>query len=237
VKSFANIQSFLGNMGRSGGGINALRGTSNVQGSTDMGLLANYLPGYLAVPRESDTNLDAYLARARPATITPKGLAADTSVNWWGNYKKYIVSLLKSWYGDSANKDNDFGFGFLPKTDPTVNNTHIGIFEAMGQRIQAFFFLRMRIECQDNACASYSAGCKNCTSEQMLVGKVDSVKNSYGNYRMVVYAGTQYSPHSLSWTGEPTAGSLDETFDALLNLENLTNVEKLMDMLVFCDKQ
>jgi formate dehydrogenase major subunit len=120
-------------MGIAGGGINALRGTSNVQGSTDQGLLANYLPGYLGVPRESDTNLDAYPARVRPATVTPKGLAADTSVNWWGNYKKYTVSLLKSWYGDTATKDNDFGFGFLPKTDPAVNNTHIGMFEAMGQ--------------------------------------------------------------------------------------------------------
>lgn len=133
VRAYSILQLLLGNMGIAGGGINALRGTSNVQGSTDMGLLANYLPGYLAVPRESDTNLDAYLARARPATVTPKGLAADTSINWWGNYKKYIVSLLKSWYGDAANKDNDFGFGLLPKTDPTVNYTHIGLFEAMGQ--------------------------------------------------------------------------------------------------------
>ena len=133
IRAYAILQLLLGNMGIAGGGINALRGTSNVQGSTDQGLLANYLPGYLGVPRESDTNMDAYLARVRSATVTPKGLAADTSVNWWGNYKKYVVSLLKSWYGDAATKDNDFGFGFLPKTDPAVNNTHIGMFEAMGQ--------------------------------------------------------------------------------------------------------
>jgi len=133
IRAYAILQLLLGNMGIAGGGINALRGTSNVQGSTDQGLLANYLPGYLGIPRESDTNLDAYLARVRPATVTPVGLAADTSVNWWGNYKKYIVSLLKSWYGDAATKDNDFGFGFLPKVDPAVNYTHMGLFEAMGQ--------------------------------------------------------------------------------------------------------
>jgi formate dehydrogenase-N alpha subunit len=131
IRAFSILQLLLGNMGIAGGGINALRGTSNVQGSTDQALLANYLPGYLAVPREGDTNLDAYLERARPAKVTPVGLAADTSVNWWGNYKKYIVSLLKSWYGDAATADNDFAFGYLPKVDPAVNYTHVGLIDAI----------------------------------------------------------------------------------------------------------
>ena len=133
IRAYGILQLLLGNMGVAGGGINALRGTSNVQGSTDMCLLAHILPGYLAIPKEGDVNLDAYLGRARPATITPQGLGGDKSANWWGNYKKYIVSLLKAWYGNAATRANDFGFNYLPKCDPGVNYSHIGMFEAMGQ--------------------------------------------------------------------------------------------------------
>ncbi len=133
IRAYGILQLLLGNMGIAGGGINALRGTSNVQGSTDMCLLAHILPGYLAIPKEGDSNLDAYLDRSCPATITPQGLAGDKSANWWGNYKKYIVSLLKAWYGNAATGANDFGFNYLPKCDPGVNYTHIGMFEAMGQ--------------------------------------------------------------------------------------------------------
>ena len=133
IRAYSILQTLLGNMGIAGGGINALRGTSNVQGSTDMGLLSHILPGYLSAPRVTDANLDAYLDRARPNAVTPKGLAADASLNWWGNYKKYTVSLLKAWFGDAARKDNDFAFAFLPKADPAANNTHVGLFEAMGQ--------------------------------------------------------------------------------------------------------
>ena len=135
VRSYAVLQLLLGNMGVAGGGINALRGTSNVQGSTDMCLLSHILPGYLAAPVESDTNLEAYLARARPSVITPQGLTGDKSSNWWGNYKKYIVSLLKAWYGDAVTADNDYCFSYLPKCDTSVNYTHIGIIEAMGRGI------------------------------------------------------------------------------------------------------
>jgi len=133
VRSYAVLQLLLGNMGIAGGGINALRGTSNVQGSTDMCLLSHILPGYLAVPKEGDTDLEAYLQRARPSSITPKGLAGDKSSNWWSNYKKYVVSLLKAWYGDAAKAENDFCFDYLPKCDPDVNYTHIGMIEAMGR--------------------------------------------------------------------------------------------------------
>ncbi|GAI50463.1 unnamed protein product, partial [marine sediment metagenome] len=125
VRVYAIIQLLLGNMGVAGGGINALRGTSNVQGSTDMCLLSHILPGYLAVPKEGDTDLRAYLRRVSPATIIPQGLAGDISANWWGNYKKYIVSLLKAWYGDVATEGNGFCFNYLPKCDPGVNYTHI----------------------------------------------------------------------------------------------------------------
>ncbi|HEY91284.1 MAG TPA: molybdopterin-dependent oxidoreductase, partial [Dehalococcoidia bacterium] len=133
VRSYAVLQLLLGNMGIAGGGINALRGTSNVQGSTDMCLLSHIIPGYLAVPKDGDTDLEAYLQRARPSAITPSGLAGDKSSNWWGNYKKYVVSLLKAWYGDNATAENDFCFEYLPKCDPDVNYTHIGMIEAMGR--------------------------------------------------------------------------------------------------------
>ena len=133
VRSYAILQLLLGNMGVAGGGINALRGTSNVQGSTDMCLLSHILPGYLAVPQEVDADLETYLKRVCPSTITPQGLTGDKSANWWSNYKKYMVSLLKAWYGGAATGDNDFCFNYLPKCDPSVNYTHIGMFEAMGQ--------------------------------------------------------------------------------------------------------
>ena len=136
IRGYAILQLLLANMGVSGGGINALRGTSNVQGSTDMCLLAHILPGYLNVPKEGDTDLDTYVKRTGKhpdATITPQGLAGDKSSNWWGNSKKYVVSLLKAWYGDTAQTANDFGFHYLPKCDPNKNYTHIGMFEAMGE--------------------------------------------------------------------------------------------------------
>ena len=138
IRGYAILQLLLGNMGVAGGGINALRGTSNVQGSTDMCLLSHILPGYLNVPMEGDTDLDTYILRTGKhsgATITPRGLAGDTSSNWWGNSRKYVVSLLKAWYGDAATADNDFGFHNLPKCDPNVNYTHIGMIEAMGRGI------------------------------------------------------------------------------------------------------
>jgi len=138
IRGYAILQLLLANMGVAGGGINALRGTSNVQGSTDMCLLEHILPGYLNVPVEGDADLDAYLRRSakHPAsTVTPVGLAGDTSANWWQNARKYIVSLLKAWYGDAATPDNEFGFHWLPKKKPGVNNTHIGLIEAIGNGI------------------------------------------------------------------------------------------------------
>jgi formate dehydrogenase major subunit len=138
IRSYAILQLLLANMGVAGGGINALRGTSNVQGSTDMCLLEHILPGYLDVPVEGDTDLNTYLLRSGKhpdKTITPIGLAGDKSLNWWGNARKYIVSLLKAWYGDAATADNEFAFHYLPKKNPAVNYTHIGLIEAMGRGV------------------------------------------------------------------------------------------------------
>ncbi len=125
IRAYAMVQLLLGNVGVAGGGINALRGESNVQGSTDHCLLFHILPGYLKVPVATDVTLQDHLDRATPVSNDPK------SANWWQNYPKYIVSLLKSWYGDNATADNDFGFGWLAKTNPGTNYSHIALFQAM----------------------------------------------------------------------------------------------------------
>jgi formate dehydrogenase major subunit len=125
IRAYGILQLLLANVGVTGGGINALRGESNVQGSTDHCLLSHILPGYLGIPVHTDVDLAAYLKRLTPTTSDPN------SANWWSNYSKYIVSLLKAWYGDAATADNDFGFHWLPKVEAGKNYTHIALFEAM----------------------------------------------------------------------------------------------------------
>jgi len=111
IRTMCMIQLLLGNMGICGGGVNALRGEPNVQGSTDFAILYHYLPGYLAAPRASQVTLDDYLKKNTPKSGDPR------SANWWQNYPKYAVSLLKSWYGEKATKENDFAYSWLPKLD------------------------------------------------------------------------------------------------------------------------
>ncbi len=111
IMSYAIVQLLLGNMGMSGGGLNAMRGEGNAQGSPDNGILYEHLPGYMPTPTASLVDLKAYIKKHTPRTRDPK------SVNWWVNRDKYIVSYLKSVYGDKATKDNDFGYAWLPKRD------------------------------------------------------------------------------------------------------------------------
>ncbi len=111
IRTMCIVQLLLGNVGICGGGINALRGEPNVQGSTDFALLYHYLPGYLKAPYDTLTDLEHYVAKGFSKTDEPK------SVNWWSNAKKYIVSLFKTWYGDSATAANEFGYHWVPKYD------------------------------------------------------------------------------------------------------------------------
>jgi formate dehydrogenase-N alpha subunit len=129
VRAYAILQLLLANIGVAGGGINALRGESNVQGSTDMALLAHILPGYLGVPINKDIALADYLGRLTPKTKDPR------SINYWSNYPKFMISLLKAWYGNAATKDNDFAFNYLPKVTGNVHGrySHMALFEAMNQ--------------------------------------------------------------------------------------------------------
>jgi len=136
IRGYAMLQLLLGNIGVTGGGINALRGESNVQGSTDHCLLWHILPGYLKPPVATEQTLGDHLEGrlAAFATTDPK------SASWWLNYPKYFVSLLKSWYGDNATESNSFGYGWLPKLNPGTNYSHIALFEAMGEgKIKGLF--------------------------------------------------------------------------------------------------
>ena len=111
IRSMAMVQLLLGNIGMAGGGVNALRGHSNIQGLTDVGLLSNSLPGYLTLPGEKEQTLEAYLAARALKPIRPN------QMSYWQNYPKFFVSLMKAWYGDAATKENDFGYAWLPKLD------------------------------------------------------------------------------------------------------------------------
>jgi formate dehydrogenase major subunit len=108
------LQLLMGNVGRAGGGVNALRGHSNIQGATDMAGVFDLLPGYLKMPNPGDTDLAAYLKRITPAAAKPDPW---DSFNYWSNTPKFAVSFLKAMYGPASGKDNDFAFGYLPKID------------------------------------------------------------------------------------------------------------------------
>ena len=120
VKSMAMVQLLLGNTGRPGGGVNALRGESNVQGSTDMGILAHLLPGYVGIPVSvKHATLADYLTKETPKT------------SYWSNKPKFLISMLKAWWGDYATAETDFAFDYLPKPESPANHYWIKMFEDM----------------------------------------------------------------------------------------------------------
>jgi formate dehydrogenase major subunit len=104
IRAASVLQLLLGNIGRPGGGIMALRGHASIQGSTDIPTLYNLLPGYIPMPHaHADEDLDKFVA------------GSSTDKGYWGNMRSYLVSLLKSWWGDAATAQNDFCFGYLPR--------------------------------------------------------------------------------------------------------------------------
>src|SRR5256885_3405272 len=114
IRTAAILQLMLGNVGRAGGGVNALRGHSNIQGATDMGGVFDIFPGYLKIPQPTDTDLATFLKRTTP---TPSKPNEWDSYNYWSNTPKFMVSFLKTLYGDKAVKDNDYAFNYLSKID------------------------------------------------------------------------------------------------------------------------
>lgn len=125
IRSMAIIQQLLGNMGMAGGGINALRGHSNVQGITDMCLYSDALPGYLGAPLDSDLDRKSYLEKRTPKAMRPN------QMNFPQNYPKWWTSLMKSWYGKEATPENDFCYDWLPKKD--VSYDVLAMFDRMYQ--------------------------------------------------------------------------------------------------------
>lgn len=130
------VQLLLGNIGVAGGGINALRGEPNVQGSTDHALLYHILPGYIALPLSPWQTLKDFNKANTPVTKLPE------SANWWGNRPKYMASLLKGWYGEAATPENDFCYGLVPKGEPGVDYSYMYVMDKMyhGQMKGGFVF-------------------------------------------------------------------------------------------------
>jgi formate dehydrogenase major subunit len=103
IRTACIIQLLLGNVGRPGGGVMALRGHASIQGSTDIPTLYDLLPGYLPMPKATyDQTLDQYVKNNESAS------------GWWANFPKYIVSLLKAYFGEHATAENDWCYEYLP---------------------------------------------------------------------------------------------------------------------------
>jgi formate dehydrogenase-N alpha subunit len=126
IRAAAMIQLLLGNVGRPGGGVNAFRGHSNIQGATDTAGTFEILPGYLKTPTGQRQTLAQYYEDAIPTTLNKQ---AWGTMNYWTNYPKFMVSLLKATFGNAATKDNEFGYSWLPKVDG--NYSWLYIFDDM----------------------------------------------------------------------------------------------------------
>ena len=122
IRTAAMLQLLLGNVGRAGGGVNALRGHSNIQGATDVAGIFDNLPGYLKVPTVADKDFDSWMKRITPTSSKP---AEWDSFNYYSNTSKFAVSLLKAMYGPAATKENHWAFDYLPKVDREYSWSHI----------------------------------------------------------------------------------------------------------------
>jgi formate dehydrogenase major subunit len=148
IRAFTIVQLLLGNIGMAGGGVNAMRGEGNVQGSTDHGILFHILTGYLPSPTAALDDLKDYIEKYTPKTKEAR------SVNWWGNRGKYITSYLKAIHGDKGTRENDFGYSWLPKLDEGMGASWLHIFARMYRdRFEGFFAWG-----QNPACSSPGAG-------------------------------------------------------------------------------
>ncbi len=131
IRTSAIIQLLLGNMGRPGGGILALRGHASIQGSTDIPTLFNLLPGYLPMPKVGPhDSLDEYVAE----------IASPHQKGFWVNAKSYTTSLLKAWWGDAATEENDFAFRYLPRLTGD-HGTYATVMSMLRDEIDGYFLL------------------------------------------------------------------------------------------------
>ncbi len=129
IRACSVLQLLLGNIGRPGGGILALRGHATIQGSTDIPTLYNLLPGYLPQPKAgADHSLQKYIENYTPAA------------GWWTQFPKYIVSMLKAWYGDAATPENDYCFSHIPRM--TGDHSHMTTVAEMADgKIKGYFVM------------------------------------------------------------------------------------------------
>jgi formate dehydrogenase major subunit len=128
IRAAAILQLLLGNVGRPGGGILALRGHASIQGSTDIPTLYDILPGYLTMPRKGDETLQRYFDKYTKKT----GL--------WAHYPEYMVSTLKAYYGNRATAQNDFGYGWLPKI--TRNHSFFEyLYDMLEEKVDGMFLM------------------------------------------------------------------------------------------------
>ncbi len=129
IRAASIVQLLLGNIGRPGGGILALRGHASIQGSTDIPTLYNILPGYMPMPKAGlHPDLSSYMGSNRAPT------------GWWNNFPKYFVSLLKAWYGDAATADNDYCYDYLPRL--TGDHSHMSTVADMADgKLKGYFVM------------------------------------------------------------------------------------------------
>jgi formate dehydrogenase major subunit len=111
IRTMAMLQLILGNIGIRGGGMNALRGHSNIQGLTDVGLMSNLMPGYLTLATDKDPDFASYMGKRGFKPERPN------QMSYWQNYKKFFVSFQKTMFGDAAKAENDWAYQWLPKLD------------------------------------------------------------------------------------------------------------------------
>jgi len=128
IRTCAILQLLLGNIGRPGGGIMALRGHASIQGSTDIPTLFNLLPGYLPMPSAGQETLADYT----------DALVGDGQKGFWDGAPAYTVSLLKSYFGDAATEENGFGFDWLPRIDGDHSSYQTAL-DMVAEKVDGFF--------------------------------------------------------------------------------------------------
>ena len=130
IRAGSIIQLLLGNIGRPGGGVYALRGHASIQGSTDIPTLFNLLPGYLPMPDTSHPDLASYLGT----------VSADNQKGFWRNADTYTISLLKEYWGDAATPDNGFCFDYLPRINGD-HGTYRTVMDMVDGKVHGYFLL------------------------------------------------------------------------------------------------
>lgn len=130
IRTASILQLLLGNMGRPGGGIMALRGHATIQGSTDIPTLFNLLPGYLPMPSVTAQTLDDYV----------NGIRTTNQKGYWANARSYAVNLLKSWWGDAATAENDYAYDYIPRING-AHGTYQTLMSMLKDQVEGYFLL------------------------------------------------------------------------------------------------